>query len=215
MRQLEWDPEVDASAIGVAAKQGTITLTGFIDTYAGKLAAERSAKRVHGVRVVANDLEVRLRLERTDPDIASDAERALRLHGEVPETVQAVVHHGRVTLTGKVDWLFQSRDAEKAVRHVRGVCHVFNRIEVVSRAIAEDVRHRIEQALHRNADIDAHRVAVTINGTLATLTGDVVSWTQREIAERAASQAQGITAVENLIAVTPPERPESDLDEIC
>src|SRR6188472_1132701 len=102
MRQLDWDPEVDGSAVGVAARNGTVTLTGFIDTYAGKLAAERVAKRVHGVRAVANDIEVRLRLERTDPDIAQDAARALQLHSAVPETVQAAVHNGHLTLTGRV-----------------------------------------------------------------------------------------------------------------
>ena len=86
MRQLDWDPEVDASAVGVAAKNGTVTLSGFIDTYSGKLAAERAAKRVHGVRAVANDIEVRLRLERTDADIAQDAARALELRSMIPES---------------------------------------------------------------------------------------------------------------------------------
>src|SRR5262245_37157774 len=96
VRQLDWDPEVDASAVGVAAKDGTVTLTGFIDNYRGKLAAERAAKRVRGVRGVANDIEVRLTLERADPDIAADVVRGLRLCLAVPETVQAVVHSGFV-----------------------------------------------------------------------------------------------------------------------
>ncbi len=130
MRQLDWDPEVDASAVGVAAKNGTVTLTGFIDTYSGKLAAERAAKRVHGVRAVANDIEVRLRLERTDADIAQDAARALELHSMIPETVQAVVHNGHLTLTGKVEWLYQKESAERAVRHIRGVRGVLNHITV-------------------------------------------------------------------------------------
>ncbi|MBF8301590.1 MAG: transport-associated protein, partial [Acidobacteria bacterium] len=92
-RQLDWDPEVDDSAVGVAAQKGAVTLTGYIDSYAGKLAAERAAKRVHGVRAVANDIEVRLKLGRTDEDIARDAVRALALHSGVPESVQAVVHN--------------------------------------------------------------------------------------------------------------------------
>jgi osmotically-inducible protein OsmY len=121
MRQLDWDPEVDGSAVGVAARNGTVTLSGFIDTYSGKLAAERAAKRVHGVRAVANDIEVRLRLERTDPDIAQDAARALELRSMIPETVQAVVHSGHLTLTGNVEWLYQKESAERAVRHIRGV----------------------------------------------------------------------------------------------
>ena len=114
LRQLEWDPEVDASAIGVAAKGGTVTLTGYIGTYAGKLAAERAAKRVRGVRAVANDIDVWLKLERTDVDIASDVVHALQLFSTIPDGVQAAVHNGHVTLTGKVDWLFRSRQAEKA-----------------------------------------------------------------------------------------------------
>lgn len=212
MRQLEWDSEVDASAIGVAAKSGMVTLTGFIGTYAGKLAAERAAKRVRGVRAIANDIDVRLKLERTDEDIAKDTARVLELHGEIPATVQAAVRNGHVTLTGKVDWMFQKRDTEKAVRHVRGVRHVANRITVIPQAVEKDVRHRIVQALHRSADLDARHIAVTISGNRATLTGNVRSWAQREIAERATTQAPGINAVDNLIAVVPPA---SDDVEIC
>jgi osmotically-inducible protein OsmY len=145
---------VEASAIGVAARNGTVTLTGFIDTYAGKLAAERAAKRVHGVRAVANDVEVRLRLERTDADIAQDAARALELR-MMPETVQAVVHHGHVTLTGNVEWLYQKGTAERAVRYVRGVRNVVNHIAVAPKAAVRDVRHRIVKALHQTADVDA------------------------------------------------------------
>jgi osmotically-inducible protein OsmY len=155
MRQLDWDPEVDASAVGVAATHGTVTLTGFIDTYSGKLAAERAAKRGRGVRAVANDIEVRLRLERTDADIAQDAARALELRSMIPDAVQAVVHDGHLTLTGKVEWLYQKESAERAVRHLRGVRGVFNHITVAARAAVPDVRHRIVKALHQNADVDA------------------------------------------------------------
>lgn len=211
MRQLEWDPEFDASGIGVAAKNGVVTLTGYIDTYAGKLAAERAAKRVRGVRGVANDLDVRLKTGRTDADIARDAVRALELRPTVPATVQVAVHDGHVTLTGRVGWLYQSRDAEKAVRHVRGMRGVFNHIEVAGGAVARDIKHRIVQALHRNADLNAHRVAVDVAGDIARLTGSVTTWQQRETAERAAASAPGITCVKNEILVEPPE----PVDEIC
>ena len=204
MRQLEWDPEVDAAAIGVAAKDGAVTLTGYINSYSGKLAAERAAKRVRGVRAVANDIEVRLKLERTDADIAADTVRALELRSTIPVSIQATVHMGHVTLTGQVEWLYQSRDAEKAVRHIRGVRNVINRITVVPRAAERDVRHRIVEALHRNANIDARHVTVTVSGDKATLTGRVGSWLQRETAERAAADAPGIAQVENLIVVEPP-----------
>jgi osmotically-inducible protein OsmY len=201
MRQLDWDPEVDASAIGVAARNGTVTLTGFIDTYAGKLAAERAAKRVHGVRAVANDIGVRLRLERTDADIAQDATLALQLRSTIPQGVQAVVHNGSVTLTGKVDWLYQKQDAEKAVRHLRGVRTVLNHISVAPGAEVRDVRRRIVKALHQDADVDARHIAVTVSGDTATLTGAVGTWLQRDSAERAAANAPGIARVDNRIVV--------------
>ena len=130
VRQLDWDPHVDSSALGVAARNGVVTLTGFIDSYAGKLAAERAAKRVYGVRAVANDIDVRLRLERTDADLADDAARALELRVGVPDNVQAVVHHGHVTLTGRVGWRAQRNNAEKAVGHLRGIRGVFNHIAI-------------------------------------------------------------------------------------
>ena len=216
MRQLDWDPEVDASAVGVAAKNGTVTLTGFIDSYSGKLAAERAAKRVHGVRAVANDVEVRLRLERTDPDIAQDAVRALELRSTIPDGVQVVVHAGHVTLTGKVDWLFQKQSAENAVRHIRGVRGVLNHISVAPRAAVHDVRHRIVKALHQNADVDARHITVKVSGDTATLTGAVGTWLQREAAERATANAPGIAQVDNRIIVQSfHDSKMDDWDEIC
>ena len=200
MRQLDWDPEVDASAVGVAARHGTVTLSGFIDTYAGKLAAERAAKRVHGVRAVANGIEVRLRLERTDADIADDAACALEVNS-IPDAVQAVVHRGHLTLTGKVEWLYQKERAEKAVRQLRGIRDVRNHITVAPNAAVRDVRHRIVKALHQNADIDARHITVTVSDHTATLTGTVGTWLQRESAERAAANAPGIAQVDNRIIV--------------
>jgi osmotically-inducible protein OsmY len=140
LQQLDWDPEVDASGIGVAAKDGVVTLSGYIDTCSGKLAAERAARHVRGVRGVANDLEVRLVLGRTDTDIASDAVRALELRGIVPETVQAIVHNGHVTLTGETRWLYQAREAERAVRHVPGVRGVFNHVGVAAGTFGRERR---------------------------------------------------------------------------
>ena len=216
MRQLDWDPEVDASAVGVAAKNGTVTLTGFIDSYSGKLAAERAAKRVHGVRAVANDVEVRLRLERTDPDIAQDAGRALALRSTIPDGVQVVVHTGHVTLTGKVDWLFQKQSAENAVRHIRGVRDVRNHISVAPQAAVRDVRQRIVKALHQNADVDARHITVTVSGDTATLTGTVGTWLQRESAERAAANVPGIAHVDNRIIVQSfNDSKMDDWDESC
>ena len=203
MRQLDWDPEVDDSAIGITAKDGVVMLTGFIDSYAGKLAAERVVKRVRGVRAVANDITVRLKVDRTDADIAADAARALKFRPGIPENVQATVHNGHVTLTGKVEWLLQKEHAEEAVRHVRGTRGVLNHIEVAPKTTQRDVRRRIMQALHRNADLEARHVNVTVSKDVVTLTGTVRSWLQREAAEQAAGSAPGIRQVTNEIIVVP------------
>jgi osmotically-inducible protein OsmY len=215
MRELDWDPQVDASAIGVAAREGTVTLSGYVDTYSGKLAAERAAKRVLGVRAVANDVEVRPTLTRTDDTIAQDVARALELRATIPAGVQATVIHGHVTLTGRVPWLFQKDDAAKAVRHIRGVRAVLNQIVVAPIVAGRDVRKRIVRALHENADVDAHRITVTISGGTVTLSGTVDSWLERASAERAAANAPGVTEVQNRIAVEPSRVPATDLDEVC
>jgi len=212
VQQLEWDPAVDASRVGVTAHEGAVTLTGSINTYAGKLAAERAAKRVSGVRAVANDLEVNLAAGRTDADIAADAATMLKLHHEVPDTVQAAVHHGHVTLTGPVSWHYQRMQAEKAVRYIRGVRQVANRITVVPRPAGRDLRRRIAQALYRNAALDAKHIEVTVTGSVAHLRGTATSWLQRDAAERAAYDAPGITMVDNQIVVDPPN---DDNCEIC
>ena len=212
MQQLEWDPAVDAGGIGVTARGGAVALTGSINTYAAKLAAERAAKRVAGVRAVANDLEVKLAAGRTDADIAADAATMLKLHNEVPDSVQAAVHHGHVTLTGTVSWHYQRMQAEKAVRYIRGVRNVVNHVAVVPKNAGRDMHRRITQALHRNATLDAKRINVTVTGSVAHLTGAATSWQQRDAAERAAYDAPGITLVDNQIIVDPPN---DDVCEIC
>ena len=217
IRQLDWDPDVDDSAVGVAAKDGIVTLTGFIDSYAGKLAAERAVKHVRGVRAVANDIVVRVKVDRTDADIAADTARALKLHPGIPESIQAVVHNGHVTLTGKVEWLVQRDRAEEVVRHIRSVRGVQNHIEVSPKTTQRDVRRRIVQALHRNADLDARHIDVAIGDDDAViLTGTVRSWSQRDAAERAAGSAPGIRRLDNRIIVEPSEPYEVEPpDEIC
>jgi osmotically-inducible protein OsmY len=209
LQQLEWDPAFDASGIGVTAHGGAVTLTGSVNSYAGKLAAERAAKRVFGVRAVANDLVVTLMAGRTDASIAADAATMLKLHNEVPDSVQAAVHHGHVTLTGTVDWYYQRMQAEKAVRHIRGVRHVDDHIAVVPRAAGRDMHRRIVKALYRNAALDAKHIEVTVTGSVVHLKGTSTSWQQRDAAERAAYDAPGITLVDNQIVVDPPD------DDVC
>lgn len=215
VRELDWDPTVDDSAIGIAARDGVVTLTGFIDTYTGKLAAERVVKRVRGVRAVANDITVRPTVDRTDADIATDAARALRHWPTIPENVKAVVHHGHVTLTGAVEWLAQKDTAAGAVRHIRGVRGVLNHIEVSPKTALRDVRRRIVQALHRNAELDCRNIRVDVADGVVTLTGTVTSWLQRDAAEGGAANAPGIRRIDNQIVVNPRPADVSDADELC
>jgi osmotically-inducible protein OsmY len=216
VRQLDWDPEVDAGAIGVSAHDSVVTLTGFVDSYVEKLAAERVAKRIRGVRAVANDITVRQMVGRTDADIAHDALLALKGRPALGDTVQVAVHHGHVTLTGQVEWLLQKEAAERAVKHVRGLLGVFNHITVKPGAGQRDVRRRIVTAMHHHADLDARQITVNVQDHTVTLTGNVRTWMQREAAERAAVSAPGITCVDNQILVVPAEPYEFEPpDEIC
>ena len=215
VRQLDWDPEVDASAIGVSAGDGVVTLTGFVDSYAEKLAAERVAKLVRGVRGVANDITVRQMVGRTDADIAHDAVVCLKTRPDLG-AVQVTVHHGHLTLTGQVEWLLQKEAAEHAVKHIRGLLGIFNHITVKPRAAQRDVQRRIVAALHHSADLDAQQIKVTVDNDAVILKGTVGTWMQREAAERAAGNAPGIVRVNNQIVVEPAEPHEVEpIDEMC
>jgi osmotically-inducible protein OsmY len=201
MQELEWDSQFDASAVGVAANGGVVTLTGYIDTYAGKLAAEHAVKRVRGVRAVADDIQVRLTLERTDADIATDAAQALNLRANLPESVQAVVRYGYITLTGTVPTLFQRAVAEKAVHHIKGLKGIVNEIIVAPSATSPASAADIVGALRREADLNVYGIEVTSSGDTAVLKGTVRSWREREAAERAAMHSRGISQLVNLLVV--------------
>jgi osmotically-inducible protein OsmY len=134
LRRLECDADADVRSIAATAHAGAVTLTGLVDSYAAKLTAERAALHIHGVRAVANDIQIRTRFFRSDDEIAYEAARALALRPSIPETVQATVHQGHVTLTGRVPIPFHSVAAEWAIRPLAGVIGVINRIEVVPEA---------------------------------------------------------------------------------
>lgn len=216
VRQLEWDPGVDASAIGVTARDGTVTLTGFVDNFLAKLTAERVVKRVRGVRAVANDITVRPMVERSDDEIAHDVAQALRARPGLADAVQAAVHRGHVTLTGTVEWLIQKEQAERWVKHVSGLVAVHNHVTVKPASGQRDVRRRIVRALHDHADLDARKIVVRVSGDVVTLSGTAESWMQRDAAERAAGSAPGITRVDNQILVEPAEPYELEPpDDVC
>lgn len=204
--ELKWDPDLDATDIGISVSKGVVSLTGFVKSYLDRYEAEAATKRVTGVVGVANDLEVRIPSvdERPDPDIARDAVAALK--AQLPfssEHIRVVVKSGWVTLEGQVEWQYQKSTAETAVRRIKGVKGVTNSIQLKPRAQPSEIKSKIMDAFKRNAEVDANRIQVEANGSEVILKGSVRSWSEREEAERVAWSAPGVTRVEDRIVVAP------------
>jgi osmotically-inducible protein OsmY len=201
---MDYEPSVHAAEIGVAAKDGIVTLTGRVQSYWEKLAAERAASRVSGVKAVVNELEIRVPSfsERTDEDIARAALNALDWSISVPsDRIKVKVSKGWITLEGNVEWQYQKAAAEKAVRFLIGVKGVSNLIEVKPQVSTTVVKSAIEAALKRSAEVDANRITVETHGDKVTLRGCVRSRFEREEAERAAWAAPGVRSVDNRITI--------------
>jgi osmotically-inducible protein OsmY len=204
--ELAWDPAVNATNIGVIVKDGIVTLTGHLESFAEKFAAERAAERVSGVQALAMELEVLLpnRDRRNDADIASAARNALTWNTVVPDSrIHIKVENGWITLSGEVDWDYQRRAAERALRDLLGVVGVKNLIAVTARVSVPDVQKKIVEALERQAETEAKQVQVLVNGSRVTLRGRVHSWPERQAAQIAAWSAPGVTNVVNEIALNP------------
>lgn len=204
--ELEWDPRIDSSNIQVTAHAGAVTLKGHVETYAELIAAQRAVARLYGVRAVANDLVVRLPSDQTrdDSDIAQATANQLAWNVNIPEgAIKALVSEGWVTLEGQVERIYQSEAAERIVRGLIGVKGVTNRVIVQPTVHEKDVKAKITEALHRQAQIDARRIWLTTEDGHVTLHGQVSSWSEAEAARKAAASAPGVTKVESKLTVTP------------
>lgn len=202
--ELAWEPSIDAADVDVTVEAGIVTLNGHVANYLQKVAAEGAVKRVKGVRGYVDRLEIRV-LAHADSDeaLANRVANLIDWHVSVPKNaVKVKVEKGMVTLTGKVDWNFQRAAAEQGVRAIYGVRGLINQIEVKPHVEIGDVKKRIEDALSRQAEIDADRIKVTVEGGKVRLDGKVRGWFERDVAERAAWAAPGVSAVEDRVAVS-------------
>ena len=202
--ELSWEPSINSGHIGVTAENGVVTLTGHVGSYIEKLNAERAARRVKGVRAIAQEIEIRLPNEKktSDDQIAKRALDIIAWDSTIPkDKLQIKVEGGFVTLSGQVDWHYQRTDAEFSVRKLEGIKGLSNQIQVKPRAQASDVKNLIESALKRNAELEAGSIKVSVLNGRVTLDGKVKAWYERELAERMAWSAPGVVSVEDHINI--------------
>ena len=202
--ELAWDPAVKSTAIGVAVKDGVVTLSGHLETFADKHAAARALRRVAGVKAIALELDVKLSPDhkRSDTDIAAGAEEALKWNTLVPlQAIRLTVDHGWVTLQGEVEWDYQRRSVEKAIRPLMGVVGIGNEITLRARPEAIDLSRKIQEALTRQALREAKQIQVHVDGTTVKLSGKVHSWQEREAVQGVAWATPGVHAVINELHV--------------
>jgi len=205
LAELKWDARVAPNEIGITVKNGVVTLTGHVDSFYKKWAAEQAAHRVRGVMAVASDLELRLpsTSERTDDEIAAAAVQAIESDALLAgNKLQVTVSQGWITVSGEVEWNFQKEDAERRLHRLWGVKGVTNLITVKVRPTPAELKDKIEKALVRSAQLDAKQIQVDVQGSKAILKGTVRSWAEREEAERTAWAAPGITQVEDQLQVS-------------
>lgn len=204
MEELKYEPLLNSTEIGVAVKNGIVTLSGTVDLFNKKKAAERAAKRVLGVKAVAEDIVVRISAlgKRTDTEIAEAVVNALKWHSSVPDDkIKIKVEEGWVTLEGDVEWQFQRNSAKYVIENLHGVVGISNNIVVTSKVTADDIKRKILAAYHRSATIDADKVNIEVTGNKVTLSGKVRSYAELKDAEAAAWLAPGINKVENRLEV--------------
>ena len=206
MNELKWEPTLTAAEIGVAVKDGVVTLSGYVDSYVKKLVAERAAARVFGVRAVVEALRVRLpgTLKRSDEDIAGMVANILEWNVLVPYArINVYVQDGVITLSGEVDWVYQKYAAERAVQYLMGVVGLSNQITVKPTVKPQDLKAKIESAFQRKALVDLRRIKIDTRGDKVILSGSVRSWQERAEAQWSAWAAPGVSEVENNIIISP------------
>jgi len=208
MEELKWDPFLKNSAIGVAVKNGIVTLSGQVDSYSKKIIAERAAKKVFGVKAIAEDLVVGISpsYRKSDAEIAEAVLNALKWNTLVPEeNITVKVEDGVVKLEGNVEWNYQSTQAKKAVENLSGVVSVYNLITIKPKVTVADISQKISSAFHRSAFIDSNNVIVEVLGSEVTLRGKVRSIAEKDDAETAAWNAPGVASVKSKLEVDEPE----------
>ena len=212
MAQLKWEPFLNASEIGVAVKNGIVTLSGQVDSYLKKIAVEDAAKKISGVKAIAEDIQIGVSPanKKTDTEIAEAVVNALKWHTAVQEDkIKIKVENGLVRLEGEVEWEYQKTNAKSAVANLTGVLGVINLIVVKPKIVSSAIEKRINEAFHRSATIDSSKITADVSGTKITLRGKVRSYTEKEDAENAAWNAPGVTNVTNNLEI---EVPEYELD---
>ena len=206
LEELDWEPSIDASKIGVTVTDGIVTLTGHVPIYVERSIAERVAKRVHGVRRLLNEIVVDQpsKHRRSDDELAAAAAHAIAWHAHVPPArVTATANDGHLILEGTVDWRFQRAAAEHAVHDMHGVRSIDNRIRVDGGLANGEIKDSIESAFRRSAMLNSKNISVELEQHKVVLTGDVDSHTESDEAERVAWSARGVGEVENCLTITP------------
>lgn len=200
--EIAFEPSIDDNDIGVAVEDGIVTLTGHVPSFEQKVAIERATGRVKGVKGIAEKIEVRSAPGTSDDELARRLVNTLKWGTMLPDdAVQVKVEHGRVTLTGVLDWQYQRLGAEAAARRLKGVRGIINDIQLRARVSPVDVRKHIEDALKRSAEVEANAVKVEVVGHAVTLSGNVRAWGERRAIERAAWATPGVTSVVDLLTV--------------
>ncbi|MGZ8511185.1 MAG: BON domain-containing protein [Chitinophagaceae bacterium] len=208
MEQLKWEPFLNASAIGVAVKNGVVTLSGQVDSYAKKITAENAAKKIAGVKAIAQDIQigVSLAFNKTDTEIAEAVLTALKWYSPVQdEKIKIKVENGNVRLDGEVEWEYQRTSAKSAIENLTGVRSVINLITVKPKITTSEIQQKIGAAFHRSATIDSGKIKAEVLGSKVILRGTVRSFAEKEDAETAAWYAPGVTSVESELEIEEPE----------